>query len=65
MTLVTQNAGGIAHHAGALMIRAPIQGIRLVDPRERASLRREMQRALGCYLEERLGIAGRRTSETR
>ncbi|KVT00372.1 TetR/AcrR family transcriptional regulator [Burkholderia ubonensis] len=51
--------------AASLMIRATIQGIRLVDPRERTTLRREMQRALGCYLEERLGIAGRRASETR
>ncbi|WP_185732343.1 TetR/AcrR family transcriptional regulator [Burkholderia sp. Bp8963] len=38
----------------SLMIRAAAQGIRLVDARERASLRREMQRALGSYLEERL-----------
>lgn len=40
----------------AFMARATVQGSEMVNARKGASLRREMQQALGCYLEERLGV---------
>ena len=41
-----------------LMVRAAVQGIKMFDARKGAALRREMQQAIGSYLEERLDIAG-------
>jgi AcrR family transcriptional regulator len=41
-----------------LMVRAAVQGIRMFDARKGAALRREMQQAIGSYLEERLDTAG-------
>jgi AcrR family transcriptional regulator len=41
-----------------LMVRAAVQGIRMFDAKKGAALRREMQRAIGSYLEERLETAG-------
>jgi AcrR family transcriptional regulator len=41
-----------------LMVRATVQGIRMVDAKKGAALRREMQQAIGSYLEERLDTAG-------
>jgi AcrR family transcriptional regulator len=43
--------------ATLLMVRAAVQGIRLVDAKTGAALRHEMQQAIGTYLEERLKIA--------
>jgi AcrR family transcriptional regulator len=43
--------------ASLLMVRAAVQGSRLVDAKTGATLRHEMQRAIGAYLEERLKIA--------
>jgi AcrR family transcriptional regulator len=40
-----------------LMVRATVQGIRMVDAKKGAALRREMQQAIGSYLEERLDTA--------
>jgi hypothetical protein len=40
--------------AAYLMVRAAVQGSRIVDPKKGAAMRREMQDALGIYLEERL-----------
>jgi AcrR family transcriptional regulator len=41
-----------------LMVRATVQGIQMVDAKKGAALRREMQQAIGSYLEERLDTAG-------
>jgi AcrR family transcriptional regulator len=41
-----------------LMVRATVQGIRMFDAKKGAALRREMQQAIGSYLEERLDTAG-------
>jgi AcrR family transcriptional regulator len=41
-----------------LMVRAAVQGIRMFDAKKGAALRREMQQAIGSYLEERLETAG-------
>jgi AcrR family transcriptional regulator len=46
-----------------LMVRAAVQGIRMFDARKGAALRREMQQAIGSYLEERLDTAGPTRSE--
>jgi hypothetical protein len=43
--------------ATLLMVRAAVQGSRLVDVTTGATLRHEMQQAIGTYLEERLKIA--------
>jgi hypothetical protein len=43
--------------ATLLMVRATVQGSRLVDAKTGAMLRHEMQQAIGTYLEERLKIA--------
>jgi AcrR family transcriptional regulator len=43
--------------ATLLMVRATVQGSRLVDAKTGATLRHEMQQAIGTYLEERLTIA--------
>jgi AcrR family transcriptional regulator len=43
--------------ATLLMVRAAVQGSRLVDATTGATLRHEMQQAIGAYLEERLKIA--------
>lgn len=43
--------------AAYLMVRAAVQGSRMVDPKKGAAMRREMQDALGIYLEERLNPA--------
>ena len=40
-----------------LMVRAAVQGIQMFDARKGAALRREMQQAIGSYLEERLDTA--------
>jgi hypothetical protein len=40
------------------MVRAAVQGIQMFDARKGAALRREMQQAIGSYLEERLETAG-------
>ena len=40
-----------------LMVRAAVQGVRMFDARKGAALRREMQQAIGSYLEERLDTA--------
>ena len=47
--------------AASLMARATLQASRMVDSKRSASMLREMQRALGCYLEERLGPGAPRT----
>ncbi|MGI4812727.1 MAG: TetR/AcrR family transcriptional regulator [Janthinobacterium lividum] len=39
----------------SLMVRAAVQGSRMVDANKSALLRKEMQQALGSYLEMRLG----------
>jgi hypothetical protein len=44
--------------AASLMVRAAVQGSRMVDPNKGAAIRREMQDALGIYLEARLSPAG-------
>lgn len=43
--------------AATLMVRAAVQGSRMVDPKKAAAMRREIQHALGIYLETRLGPA--------
>jgi AcrR family transcriptional regulator len=43
--------------ATLLMVRATVQGSRLVDAKTGAMLRHETQQAIGTYLEERLKIA--------
>jgi AcrR family transcriptional regulator len=43
--------------AVSLMVRAAVQGSRMVDPKKGAAMRREMQDALGIYLEARLSPA--------
>jgi hypothetical protein len=48
-----------------LIIRGTVQGSRMVEKNKSAALRREMQQALGSYLEERIGggsTANARTS---
>jgi AcrR family transcriptional regulator len=42
-----------------LIIRGTLQGIRMVDKNKSAAVRKEMQRALGSYLEERIGRGSR------
>jgi AcrR family transcriptional regulator len=46
-----------------LMVRAAVQGIKMFDARKGAALRREMQQAIGSYLEERLDTAAATRSE--
>jgi AcrR family transcriptional regulator len=46
-----------------LMVRATVQGIQMFDARKGAALRREMQQAIGSYLEERLDTAAATRSE--
>ena len=41
--------------ATCLMVRAAVQGVRMFDASKGVALRREMQRAIGSYLEGRLG----------
>lgn len=41
--------------ASYLILRVTLQGIRMVDKSKSAAVRKEMQRALGSYLEERIG----------
>jgi len=43
--------------AAAFMVRAAVQGSRLLDAERGAALRREIQQALGGYFEERLRAA--------
>jgi hypothetical protein len=48
-----------------LLVRATVQGSRMVEKSKSAALRKEMQQALGSYLEERLrggSTANARTS---
>jgi AcrR family transcriptional regulator len=51
--------------AASLMVRATLQGGRMVDSKRAALLRREMQQALGIYLEERLNPDVYRTATTK
>ena len=46
-----------------LIVRATVQGSRMVEKSKSAALRREMQQVLGSYLEERIG--GRATANAR
>lgn len=41
------------------ILRASLHGIRMVDKSKSAAVRKEMQRALGSYLEERIGRGSR------
>jgi AcrR family transcriptional regulator len=42
-----------------LILKAALQGVRMVDKSKSAAVRKEMQRALGSYLEERIGRGSR------
>jgi AcrR family transcriptional regulator len=42
-----------------LILKAALQGVRMVDKSKSAAVRKEMQRALGSYLEERIGRSSR------
>jgi AcrR family transcriptional regulator len=42
-----------------LILKVALQGVRMVDKSKSAGVRKEMQRALGSYLEERIGRGSR------
>lgn len=44
--------------AASFMLRAAVQAHRIPDSRKAAAMRKEMQEALGAYLERRLGVSG-------
>jgi AcrR family transcriptional regulator len=56
-TAMKQSELSIIALAASLMVRAAVQGSRMVDRKKGAAMRRELQEALGIYLEDRLSTS--------